>query len=81
MGSFRPRLQPVALLRGASLQTGRRRRFGTVHDVAESTGVPLLERTVEARGPRHDWTKNEIAELYATPLFELQYAAVCITPI
>lgn len=33
-------------------------------------------RAVNARAPRHDWTKDEIRELYNTPLMELAHQAV-----
>jgi biotin synthase len=35
-----------------------------------------LHDAVRASGPRMTWTKEEIAQIYNTPLIELQYAAV-----
>lgn len=35
-------------------------------------------RAVNARAPRYDWTKDEIRELYNTPLMELAHQAVCL---
>ena len=36
----------------------------------------LLQATIAADAPRNDWTKEEIREIYQTPLMELVYSAV-----
>jgi hypothetical protein len=36
----------------------------------------VLQQAIDAKGPRTNWTKEEISELYNTPLYELHYAAV-----
>jgi hypothetical protein len=36
----------------------------------------VLEEAVNAKAPRHDWTKDEIREVYNTPLMELAFQAV-----
>lgn len=35
-----------------------------------------LQGAVVAEAPRHDWTKDEIREIYNTPLMELAFQAV-----
>ena len=40
----------------------------------------VFENAVKATGTRTNWTKEEIAEIYNTPLIRLTYAAVCICP-
>lgn len=37
----------------------------------------VFEDAVNATGTRTNWTKEEIAEIYNTPLIRLTYAAVC----
>lgn len=37
----------------------------------------VFEDAVNAAGPRNNWTKEEIAEIYNTPLIKLTFAAVC----
>ena len=37
----------------------------------------VFENAVNAAGPRNDWTREEITEVYNTPLIKLTYAAVC----
>jgi biotin synthase len=66
------------------------RRFSTVVDdtfspVSPSAAPPppqtrkgrVLEEAVNAKAPRYDWTKDEIREVYNTPLMELAFQAVC----
>jgi biotin synthase len=36
----------------------------------------VLEEAVNATAPRFDWTKDEIREIYNTPLMELAFQAV-----
>ncbi|RDW71539.1 hypothetical protein BP6252_08102 [Coleophoma cylindrospora] len=47
--------------------------YGTVSDVP-LTPSPL-EKARTATVPRHDWTKDEIRDIYNTPLMKLSYAA------
>jgi biotin synthase len=42
----------------------------------QATQSTLLQDAVNASGPRMTWTKEEISQIYNTPLIELQYAAV-----
>ena len=37
----------------------------------------VFENAVNAAGPRNNWTREEITEVYNTPLIKLTYAAVC----
>ena len=39
----------------------------------------VFEDAVNATGTRTNWTREEIAEIYNTPLIKLTYAAVCST--
>jgi biotin synthase len=39
----------------------------------------VFEEAVNATGTRTNWTREEIAEIYNTPLIRLTYAAVCLT--
>jgi len=65
------------------------RQFSTVVDDAFSPVAPasappaprakkgsVLEDAVNARAPRFDWTRDEIREIYNTPLMELAFQAV-----
>lgn len=36
----------------------------------------MLEDAVNAKAPRFDWTKDEIREIYNTPLMELAFQSV-----
>lgn len=63
------------------------RSYSTVHDVPRAaTSIPhlappspssrsIFNTAVDAKSPRHNWTKDEISEIYKTPLMELAYAA------
>jgi biotin synthase len=51
------------------------RKYGTVSSV--STPRSAFENALEASAPRNNWTKEEIKEIYDTPLMNLAYAAVC----
>lgn len=67
------------------------RSFSSVHDVpttpisappppaASIKSGKALSNALQANSPRNNWTKEEISEIYNTPLIELQYAAVCST--
>jgi biotin synthase len=59
------------------------RRYGTVSSVsAESTPPSVFSNALDANAPRHNWTREEIKEIYDTPLMNLAFAAVrydCMT--
>lgn len=40
----------------------------------------ILKRAVNATAPRNNWTKEEIAAIYYTPLMDLAFKAVSSTP-
>jgi hypothetical protein len=78
-------------LRSATRSTPWARQFSTVVDdtfspVAPASAPPppppqarkgrVLEEAVNATAPRFDWTKDEIREIYNTPLMELAFQAV-----
>lgn len=53
-------------------------RYGTVTP-AQSFALPppsTFKTAIEAKNPRYNWTKNEISEIYNTPLMRLAFAAV-----
>jgi hypothetical protein len=61
------------------------RPFSTVVDdrmamAAGSSSLPrsgnVLQDAMRQTGPRHDWSKDEIREIYKTPLMELAHQAV-----
>lgn len=65
------------------------KNYGTVSDApinpAASAISPSVDptrsvfhRAIEAQTPRTNWTRDEIKELYDTPLMELAFAAVRI---
>lgn len=86
MSCFRPTF--VASVRVSS--TISRRALSTVQDIPFSPPInttapppaptPVntspLQTALNATGPRHNWTKEEISSIYNTSLLELQYAAV-----
>jgi biotin synthase len=39
----------------------------------------VVQEALAARDVRHNWTREEISEIYNTSLFDLQYAAVSTT--
>lgn len=39
-------------------------------------GGNAVENAVNAKSPRYDWTKDEIREIYETPLMELAFHSV-----
>jgi biotin synthase len=67
------------------------RAFSTVHDLPLSGSMGLsqpsppapqaegpstaFQRAITAKGPRNDWTKEEIFSIHRTPLMELAFAA------
>jgi hypothetical protein len=54
------------------------RKYGTVSPVSAGPTPQsvVFERAVEANAPRNNWTKEEIKEIYDTPLMKLAFAAV-----
>jgi hypothetical protein len=56
------------------------RSYGTVLEevVENKQASSTLEKARNADGPRHDWSKQEIKEIYDTPLMLLALAAVCL---
>lgn len=69
-----------------------RRAYSTVQGAATSpaTGAPVspwtsptiptvLKDATVAQVPRTTWTKDEVQQVYETPLSQLTHAAVCIT--
>lgn len=62
------------------------RGFSTVLDTPlyPSTQPPLptassvFQDAVQASAPRTNWSREEISEVYNTPLMELTYASVCL---
>ncbi len=84
-------MKPTRALQSLVRQQNALRAFSTVHDLPRSgsTGLsppppPALlagnpstafQRAITARGPRNDWTKEEISSIHRTPLVELTSAA------
>jgi len=55
------------------------RKYGTVSSAPAQAATPpsgAFDRAVEATAPRNNWTKEEIKEIYDTPLMKLAFAAV-----
>lgn len=83
MSAIRASLAPRVVRSLAQIQS---RPLSSVRDVPISAstipfqvapaGKSVLQQAVDAQAPRTNWTKDEIAELYNTPLYELHYAAV-----
>ncbi len=58
------------------------RKYGTVSAVPAPAATPpagAFENAIEAKSPRNNWTKEEIKEIYETPLMKLAFAAVSYT--
>ncbi|KAH7348728.1 biotin synthase [Rhexocercosporidium sp. MPI-PUGE-AT-0058] len=67
-----------ALLQGSKAQSQSLvRQYGTVSAVAPQVPEPVstFDKALSATAPRNDWTKEEIKELYDTPLMNLAFAA------
>lgn len=71
-----------------SVTSSRKRLFSTVIDDNAARIVPsgspprstpgsALRSAVSAKAPRTSWTKDEIREIYNTPLMELAFQSVC----
>ena len=64
---------------------------GTAAAAAAAAGSPptagsvrlgkTLQEALKATVPKHNWTKDEIREIYNTPLMELAHQSVCILPL
>ena len=68
---------------GAALQDGKARwtrRYGTVAETPSLTTPPspVLDEALNATSLRNTWTKDEIRQIYETPLMKLAYAAVSL---
>ncbi|KAF4636205.1 hypothetical protein G7Y89_g1881 [Cudoniella acicularis] len=51
------------------------RRYGTVSATQHIAPPSALQSALEATGPRNTWTREEIREIYDTPLMSLAFAA------
>ncbi|KAI9048841.1 hypothetical protein LZ554_006699 [Drepanopeziza brunnea f. sp. 'monogermtubi'] len=62
---------------GEGKSTSLVRRYGTVSAVTAQVPNPssTFDKALAATAPRNDWTKEEIKELYDTPLMNLAFAA------
>lgn len=47
----------------------------SISPLAQSTSV--FHNALNATAPRHNWTRDEIREIYNTPLMELAHQSVC----
>jgi hypothetical protein len=67
-----------AVVPSARPQWLAQRAYGTVVDgpVTQSKQATTFEKALTATAPRHNWTKEEIKEIYDTPLMKLAHAAV-----
>lgn len=52
------------------------RKYGTVSPQLTTPQFSVVENALVAQGPRNNWTREEIKEIYDTPLMELAFAAV-----
>lgn len=68
-----------AVISSTKSQWVAQRAYGVVVDgpVAQSSPATTFEKALAATAPRHNWTKQEIKEVYDTPLMKLCHAAVC----
>lgn len=94
-GSFnmaqRTLVRPVGLALNSARTQRLARPFSTVLDTpidpkTQQATPPtrkssVFEDAVNAAGPRTNWTREQIAEVYNTPLIRLTYAAVCLDAI
>ena len=93
-GSFRMAqktlVRPIGLVLNAARTQPFVRPFSTVLDSpidprTQQVTPPttrkssVFEDAVGAAGPRINWTREEITEVYNTPLIKLTYAAVCLS--
>jgi biotin synthase len=55
------------------------RQYGTVSSISPQVTAPqssVFDNALAADAPRNNWTKEEIREIYDTPLMNLAFAAV-----
>ncbi|KAI9704636.1 MAG: biotin synthase [Bogoriella megaspora] len=76
-------LPPIRL--GARVCTSRAastpKFYSTVHGLPtplQPNSSVAIQQALNAPGARTDWTRDEISEIYNTPLFDLQYAAATV---
>jgi len=57
------------------------RRYGTVAETPQFPTPPssIFDDALAATGPRNTWTKEQIKEIYDTPLMKLAFASVSLT--
>jgi biotin synthase len=59
------------------------RKYGTVSAApAQAVTTPpssTFENALAASGPRNNWTRGEIKEIYDTPLMKLAFASVSVS--
>jgi biotin synthase len=59
------------------------RKYGTVSSISPqitTSQSSVFETALTADAPRNTWTKEEIKEIYDTPLMKLAFAAVSRLP-
>lgn len=70
------------LLRSSALRLtpplSRARPFSTVVDTPVASSSSVFQDALQAAGPRTSWTKEQIAEVYNTPLIQLTYASATV---
>jgi len=82
-------LRPIGRVLSSAHTTQFGRPFSTVLDTpidpkTQKVTPPAIRKSsvyedaVNATGPRTNWTREEISEIYNTPLIRLTYAAVSV---
>lgn len=73
----------VGALQSSSARYLLNRGYGTVSDAPQdpaaldvSSSKSVFQQAIDAKGPRTDWTKDEIKQIHEMPLMELAFAAV-----
>lgn len=66
---------------GRSFSTPVNDVFSIQASAADVDRASTLKAAVSAQAPRHDWTRDEIREIYNTPLMELAFQAVGARPL
>jgi biotin synthase len=84
--SFKALSRPIGLALNSTRTHALARPFSTVLDtpVDPSSTPPtrkasVFENALNAVAPRTNWTKEEIAQVYNTPLIDLTHASVCLS--
>lgn len=62
------------------------RAYGTVQSPPSAGSLPsrvpiALQEATAASAPRTNWTREEVQQIYETPLTQLTYAAVLPSPV